>query len=325
MRDWIQDLDRRPLHTAVAKGLQRKGRRQNRVGYSPSTIKQYLAGVSSFYTFAGERYTITDRHGRTRPLHPGPNPARAVRRPSGNPFAKADYLEPEAITAILAVIPTHTVQGLRDLALILGYVLTGRRNSEWRRLRWGDIEQRGTKAYHVWSGKGKQAERHELAPPVWNAICEYLKATGRLDTMQPKDYIFVPLNDRATHFRHVPDSAWDRDRPLGRCQANRLLKKYARRVGLDPTQVTVHTLRHSFAMLLDSLGVDVKTISKRLAHSNLNVTMIYLDHLKGVPDQTWRQAAAALNLDLLNAPDSSQLPDTPSGSKTVPITHSYQS
>jgi hypothetical protein len=83
VRDWIQDLDQRPLHAAVAKGLQRKGRRQNPVGYSASTIKQYLAGVSSFYTFARERYTITDPHGRPRTAKTYPSSKKEPPRDGG--------------------------------------------------------------------------------------------------------------------------------------------------------------------------------------------------------------------------------------------------
>ncbi len=241
---------------------------------------------------------MPDPDGRDRPLHA--TPARAVRRPKRNPYRKAHYLDAGDLSAILAVIPKHTVQGLRDLALFLGYILTGRRNSEWRCLRWGDLDRRGATVHHVWSGKGKEDERHELPPPVWDAIQNYLKAAGRFESMSDDHYVFVPLNDRAAHLPNVPRRKWHRNRPLSHVHVNRLLKKYARRAGIDPTHVTVHSLRHSFAMLLDSLGVDVKTISKRLSHSNLNVTSIYLDHLKGVPDETWREAAAAQKLDLLD-------------------------
>lgn len=46
----------------------------------------------------------------------------------------------------------------------------------------------------------------------------------------------------------------------------------------------LHTLRHSSASLLLSVGVDLKTVSARLGHSSLEVTEIYL-HLIGDSDQ----------------------------------------
>ena len=299
VRDWVQDMETRPVAEAVAKGLMAKGKRADRFGYSIATIGQYLAGISSFYTFSKERYLVIEPDGRERPLHDGINPARAVRRPKINAFGKAVYLDAEAMTRLLQAIPRDTVQGLRDLALFLGYMLTGRRNSEWRLLRWGELEQRGDKVFHVWSGKGKEDQLHELAPPVWEALRKYLRAAGRLEGMGPEDYVFCPLSDVATRLPGVSALTWDRNRPLSMGHVNCLLKRYARRAEIDPTRVTVHTLRHSFAMLLHSLGVDVISISKRLAHSNLNITMVYLDHMKGVEDTSWRQAAAVLKLDLL--------------------------
>lgn len=299
IRDWIQDLQIRPLHPDNAKALIKKGRRSESSGYSPATINLYLTAVSSFYTFARERYLINRLGEPERALHDAPNPARAVRRPKVTRFGKADYLDTEAMTALLRAIPQDTVQGLRDLALILGFMLTGRRSSEWRALRWGDIQHRGGQVYYEWSGKGKEEQLHELAPPVWDMLQRYLEAAGRREAICDEDYVFTPLGDAAARLPNVSELTWHQNRPLSLAHCNALLKKYARRAGLDPTRVTVHTLRHSFAMLLSSLGVDVLTISKRLGHSNLDITLVYLDHLKGVEDHTWRQAAAALKLDLL--------------------------
>ena len=296
--DWIRDLETRPLNKSAADGLIRKGRRKDRYGYSPSTIGQYLAGISSFYTFVMERFLIWSPEGQEMPLHQGINPAKAVRRPKINAFGKADYLDADAMTAIIHVIPRDTVQGLRDLALLLGYMLTGRRNSEWRNVQWGDFERRASKTMHRWSGKGKEDQLHELAPPVWDAIKTYLKAAGRWDSMQDEDYIFTPLTNVATRLPNVSELTWTTNRALSLGHCNDILKKYAKRAEIDPTRVTIHTLRHSFAMLLSSLGVDVMTISKRLAHSNLNITMVYLDHMKGVEDHSWRQVAASLKLDI---------------------------
>ena len=272
-------------------------------GLSPATIAQGLAAVSSFYQFTMTRFAILDEHGAERPLHTGSNPARAVRRPATSPYGKAAYLQAADLTRLLAAIPRDTWQGLRDYSLFLGYVLTGRRNNEWRTLRWGHLGFRGgdytncTEVYYRWDGKGKTDQLHQLPPPVWDAIQRFLKAANHLQAIEADHYIFTPLSDGAENFGHPVTALWSA--PLSACQVNRLLRRYARRAGLDTTGLSVHTLRHSHAMLLDSLDVDLKTISQRLAHSSPVTTTIYLDHLKGVPDRTWRQAAAALKLDLL--------------------------
>jgi integrase len=298
IRDWIQDLGQRPLDQGVVKGLVRKGRRKDRFGYAPTTIAQYRAAISSFYTFVQTRYTIIEPDGSERALHDGVNPALAVRLPRAAPAEKADYLPPTDLFLLLNAIKQDSVQGLRDYALFLGYVFTGRRNSEWRELQWGDLEFKGKKVTHVWDGKGKKGERNELAPPVWAAIRKYLKAAQRHDLAED-DYIFIPHSDNATRFANVSELTWDRQRPLAPGTVGRLLKKYARRAGLDADRIHIHILRHSAAMLRDASGDDIRAISKMLGHSSLNITMLYLDHLKGVPDKSWRQAAALLKLDLI--------------------------
>jgi integrase len=282
LRDWIADLKSRTV-------------RSGRTGYAATTINQYLAAIASFFT-----YIANDR--REQPLGDGHNPASGVTWPAVNRYGKARYLDAAELTAILAVIPRQTLQGKRDLALFLGYIMTGRRNSEWRTIRWGDLQHNDDKIRYTWSGKRKQDQRHELDPITWSHLLNYLRAAGRLDTIAATDYIFTPLNHKAQHLSAVAArvAELEQNRPLSLCHVNRLLKKYVLGAQLDPARITVHTLRHSFAMLLNELGVDVLQISKRLGHSSLGDTMIYLNHLKGVENRSWRQVAAALKLDLLD-------------------------
>lgn len=46
-------------------------------------------------------------------------------------------------------------------------------------------------------------------------------------------------------------------------------------------KIRIHDLRHTHATLLLAQGVDIKTISERLGHSNISITMnTYTDVLK---------------------------------------------
>lgn len=46
-------------------------------------------------------------------------------------------------------------------------------------------------------------------------------------------------------------------------------------------KIRIHDIRHTHATLLLAQGVDIKTISERLGHSNISITMnIYTDVLK---------------------------------------------
>lgn len=55
---------------------------------------------------------------------------------------------------------------------------------------------------------------------------------------------------------------------------NVVLKKWVQAAGIDKP-ITFHSARHSFAVMLLELGVDITVIQKLLGHRNLATTMIY--------------------------------------------------
>ena len=250
--------------------------------------------------------------------------------------------------ALLRVIPRTYPQGLRDYALFLAYLLTGRRNSEIRNLRWGDFESetlpspkscfefypeynegpgerfgRGAggegRVFYRWEGKGKS--RRDVCPlSLWKAIIAFLKAADRLDTITPDDYIFTALNNNASRLPNVRQAkrqpyanqsskhtepcslgepncrAGAKRQPLTDRFVRSLLKRYAYRAGLDPRRITVHTLRHTAAMLRVEAGEDLEAISQFLNHSSLSVTQIYLHQVEGHEDTAWLKVEALLGL-----------------------------
>ena len=304
---------------------------------APETIRQRLAALSSFYTFTMKTYTTLTPDGREHPLHTF-NPANTVPHPKTSPYGKSRYLTPDEARAFLQSIPRHTLQGLRDYALFLAYLATGRRNSEIRLLRFGDLEfhpplqersewggagggvnpplqqrtsageGRGGVIYYRWSGKGK-SRRDELPRLAWQAIQRYLISAGRFSTLQPSDYLFTPLNQNASRFPQkslCALSAPGGSNPLSSRSVDRLVKKYARLAALDPSRITVHTLRHTAAMLRKEAGDDLASISSFLGHSNLSITQIYLHQVSDRPDTTWLKVADLLGLSTPN--DSPSLP-----------------
>lgn len=297
VKRWIADMRGRAIDRAVAAGLITAGRRNTHIGLSEATQAQYLAAVSSFYSFC-ERYPLPDG----RSLFEGVNPVKAkgVPRPQPKPFAEAAYLNVEQLRALLSAIstwavssPARNLQGLRDFALFTAYLLTGGRSSEIRVLQWKDLRLQAGSPYYHWENKGKSGW-DELAVPAWEAIRTYLQLANRLSTITRDDYIFTPLSDAAARFGRIED--WHTNRPLSGHEVGRLLKKYGALAGLDPALLHVHTLRHSAYMLYTAAGSDVRFCSKLLHHSSLATTSRYDHIMAGQRNTEWAKAWSLLDL-----------------------------
>jgi site-specific recombinase XerD len=134
------------------------------------TIGARLACVSSFYRFLIRMKVVAS------------NPCDALERPrivQSTPRG----LSAEQIRRLLDVIPDTPV-GLRDRAIILTLVLTGRRRAEVLGLKPGDIRQEGS-AFYSYRGKGGKTGKRELPRLALNAIEAWLASTGRsLATME---------------------------------------------------------------------------------------------------------------------------------------------
>ena len=54
------------------------------------------------------------------------------------------------------------------------------------------------------------------------------------------------------------------------------LKKATCKAGIKKKNVSVHTMRHSYATHLLEAGVNIRTIQQYLGHSHIETTMVYL-------------------------------------------------
>ncbi len=61
-----------------------------------------------------------------------------------------------------------------------------------------------------------------------------------------------------------------------RSMAQQPFKKWVKAAGIEK-KLSFHCLRHSFATLLISLGIDVYVVSKMLTHRSVRTTQIYAD------------------------------------------------
>ena len=238
-------------------------------GLSTATINMRIAAVSSFYKYC--MTTFTD--GQGRPLATF-NPAAGVKRGKVELYGNSRPLSIGQVRALLDVVDCSTASGMRDRAVLIMGIYTGRRSEEIRELRWGDILHTADgKPRYCWHGKGHKSRWDDLPMPVYQAIVLYLDAAGR----RPKAGEFVFICHNGHEAGQALSSEW----------LNSMVKMYANQAGL-PDWVHAHTLRHTAANLRAQIGRPLQEISMLLGHSSLRVTQIYLEAQMGFTDEGWR-------------------------------------
>ena len=127
-------------------------------GKQPSaiTIGARIACLSSFYRFLIRMDIVQS------------NPCDKLQRPQVSPSPPRG-LSGDQVHQLLAVVPDSPV-GLRDRAIILTLVLTGRRRAEVLNMKAGDLSIEGDRTYYTYRGKGGKQGRRELPQPALEAI-----------------------------------------------------------------------------------------------------------------------------------------------------------
>jgi site-specific recombinase XerD len=233
---------------------------------SPITIGARLACLSSFYRFLIRMDIVCG------------NPCDQIERPKSSPSPPRG-ISAEGIRRLLAVIP-NTPAGLRDKAIILTLVLTGRRRAEVFNLKVGDLV-RTDGLFYTYRGKGGKRGKRELPLPAFEAIKAALSVFGKdLDSMKPEESLWPSPGRNGGGITS------------GTFYGN--LQRYLRRAGLPPAGV--HIFRHSAAKLRRDVGESVEDVSLFLDHSSLAVTTVYLRRLEGQEDQGWARVAEMIGV-----------------------------
>jgi site-specific recombinase XerD len=224
-----------------------------------TTIGARIACLSSFYRFLIRMSLVTG------------NPCDALQRPRTSP-APARGLSADNVHRLLAEVP-DTVRGRRDRAILLTFILTGRRRIEVISLTAGDLSLEDGTAFYSYRGKGGKRGRRELPRPAYEAIVRTLSDAGKdLTTMAPEESLWQTSS--GTFYCHF--------------------RRYLVAAGLAPTGL--HILRHSAAKLRRDAGASIEAVSSFLDHSSLAVTSVYLRRLEGEADRMWPDVAFAIGV-----------------------------
>ncbi len=169
---------------------------------------------------------------------------------------------------LLEAIPTDTVQGTRDLALMSVFFLTGCRVSAVTGACVGHLETDGVDYFlHVTEKRGRK--RRKILLDAARPVLAYLERAGiRKDREGP---LFRPLS---------PDGLGLERRHLDRKTPWRMVKKYCEAAGIDPRRlggrgIGIHSLRKTAINDAIRNGATMHEVREFAGHSDIRTTELY--------------------------------------------------
>jgi integrase/recombinase XerC len=256
---------------------QEKGPRTDLEAVDPQVIRRYLGSLYGRF----RRTTIARKLSAIRTfflflerlgLRKG-NPAADIAMPKLEKNIP-NYLPVDEMFRLLERPEQEKPLGLRDLAILEVLYSCGLRASELKDLTLSsiDFDERLVKVI----GKGNKERIVPIGRKALEAVRKYLEATQHIRRRDKEDARDKPL---FINFRGGPLSS----RSIGR-----IVKKYAKGSAFG-SDISPHSVRHSFATHLLDGGADLRSVQELLGHESLSTTQRYthvsLDRLMQVYDR----------------------------------------
>jgi integrase len=246
-------------------------------GYSPNTIYAAQGIILNFFRWCCER-------GADPECEAGFDPGAGVRRVKVRRYARARLLSREEVGALLKMMRQDpTPVGKRDYAFTLARLGCGAPLKALRRLRWGQIERDETGRWVRWRVEG---ERTALAGEAWEAIRDYLEASGRLERMQAEDFVFPPLREPGRADAGEKAGDWLAGRAVSSDQLLGMLKLYGRAAGIQAEKLTLMALRRTATRLRLEEGASLEEMQVFLdSREDRRFTKYRLGKLPQLPEE----------------------------------------
>lgn len=222
-------------------------------GKSAATVTRALASLKCFFHWMMEQGKRED------------NPAEEVKT------AKVERKLPKILTSkevelLLEQPECVDMKGYRDHAMLELLYATGIRVSELIGLNVDDVFL--TAGFIRCKGKDKN-RIIPMYPTALKALTDYLRDVRPKLAVEGEEALFVNMNGT----RMSRQGFW------------KLIKYYGEKAGIQ-SEITPHTLRHSFAAHLLENGADIHAIQEMLGHADISSTQVYAklvnQHLKDV-------------------------------------------
>lgn len=248
-------------------------------GYAPNTIASRFESVRGLYNFLSQMLGAVEE-----------NPMRDLRRrdyvdASTKKHDESDivYVTPEEMEALCEHVPSPKLRNELVLRLLWQ---TGVRKSELVNIELSHID-REERSIRVWSNKSKKT-RTVFYQPSLDLLMDQWIDGGYRSSYTPAEnspYLFVTersekLSTDTINMKIV--------RPAADAAGIQEVM-YQDQSGANRYRITPHALRHGHAVHALKSGIDLRTVQKALGHSNLDMTMKYLQLLDDDVKQGYRR------------------------------------
>lgn len=261
--DWCADHGVDPLAVSVRQLRSYIGDMRSS-GLVQRSVAAHLSSIRSFFRWMMMEGVVES------------NPAEALSFPKA-PSTLPVTVSSQQLRLLFDAVDGDTPSGLRDACMLELFYATGARISELASLRLDSFD-RATHCVRLF-GKGSK----ERIVPVYHraerAVDRYV-ADGRGALLGSSRNLSVGVQTALF--------ISDRGRAMDAAALRYRFKALSRKAGL-PSDVTPHSMRHTFATDLLDGGADLRSVQELLGHASLSTTQIYthlsVDRMKGALKQ----------------------------------------
>lgn len=217
---------------------------QSKSGLSARSLARLISAFKSFYKFL-----ILDGVIKKNPTLNLSSPKTWKALPK--------FLTVREIELLLNQPNDKDILGIRDRAILELLYATGLRVSELISLKIKDLSLDDGFLHCL--GKGGKERIVPIGDMASTVVRKYLNEARPRFLKEPNEFLF--LTQLGGAFTRM--GVW------------KLLKVHAKEAGLDPSKVSPHVIRHSFATHLLEGEADLRSVQLMLGHSNIATTQIY--------------------------------------------------
>ena len=222
--------------------------------YASSTVARKVAAIKSYFHYLRDEGAVEN------------DPTLTLESPKVKKHLPKAITEEDVERLLAEPTRSNAPKALRDSALLETLYATGMRVTELVSLDVQDVDLEAGTIYRI--GKGDR----ERVVPIYDHAAQILGnylIGGRPHLAHNQEEQALFLNHRGE--RLTRQGLW------------LIIKHYVDAIGIE-SEVTPHTLRHSFATHMLHGGAKLRDVQKLLGHANISTTQVYTqvtrDHLR---------------------------------------------